>query len=75
MPIPETSIGGSYTQPQPPPLPPRSQVTAEQLARMAPEERSRFQRIARMDPPLQVRLSRLSPNGSHIRRSLCVARS
>ena len=75
MPIPETSIGGSYTQPRPPPLPPRNQVTAEQLARMSPEERSRFQRIARMDPPLQVRLSQISPTGTYTRRSLCVARS
>lgn len=75
MPIPETSIGGSYTQPQAPPLPPRNQITAEQLARMSPEERSRFQRIARMEPPLQVRLFQLSPHGSHIRHSSCVARS
>lgn len=75
MPIPETYIGGSYTQPQPPPLPPRSQVAAEQLARMSPEERSRFQHIARMNPPLQVRLLQYSPGGPHIRHSLCVARS
>lgn len=56
MPIPETSIGGSYTQHLPPPLPPRNKVTPEQLAQMSPADRSRSQQIARMDPPLQVRL-------------------
>ncbi len=76
MPIPETSIGGSYTQPLPPPLPPRNKVTPEQLAQLSPEERARSQQIARMDPPLQVRPIPACFTYPHIRYiSLCVVLS
>ncbi|KAM6500879.1 hypothetical protein JOM56_003893 [Amanita muscaria] len=51
-PIPESSIGGSYTQPVPHTRSDQ-QITPDQLARMTPAERSQYYRVAHMGPPLQ----------------------